>query len=202
MNEEMASGLHGTCDMIHAAGGDDIDALMKRIHQEASAAGTITALWIRLPAGGLQVQITCAAARPPAPTSAGMDRERMCVTLVHLVREALRSYNDLTLLDGSRLAYMLNLSPYGDPSDAGWCARGRALQRAILRAVARLDDRPSRRAIGFGRIFDCIYTHGMTQERAAELLHVEDRTVRRTLHDLAPALAELWIRSAEVEMSS
>jgi len=42
----------------------------------------------------------------------------------------------------------------------------------------------------------------MTQERTAEQLHVEDRTVRRALHDLAPALAELWIRSAEVELSA
>jgi hypothetical protein len=187
--------------VFHAQQPEEIAALVQRLQTEALAGTALTAVWIRMPRGRVQVQLLIEGPAPePSPQS---DPRRLIAVdeLLRAIREALHLFNDLPALEQCALAKCLTLTPYLNDQDASF-ARGRALQRAVRFAVARLDERPTRRSVPFSRVFDCVHVRGMSQERAAELLHVENRTVRRALADLACALAEYWTGSAAVELSS
>lgn len=201
MDETWRAWSKDSYSVFHAQEPEEIVNLLKHLQRETLSASALTAIWFRLPNGSVQVQILLESA---APASASRRDSHRCIpakSLLTFIREAMHCFNDLPALDRCELGQYLDLTPYSAGPPASF-QRGRALQRAMLHAIARIDERPTRRSVTFGRVFDCVHVHGMSQERAAEQLHVEDRTLRRALHELASALAEFWTKSAAVEVSA
>ena len=192
--------------IVHAHTPTEIAAVLRRAHDEAVTGGGLAAVWIELPNGRMQMQIvldlpvvhsrsalTVTSQRCPAESMA---------SLTHEIREALRLFGNAPALARCRLLQRIDVAAHVVPGDIPSCSHGLALQRVILSGIAQLDERSSRRSISFGQVFDCVRVRRLTQEQTAEILNIEDRTVWRALHELAPALAALWTQSAEIELSA
>jgi hypothetical protein len=194
--EEKDDRRGGSSRVVHARTEEEIDALLQRIRRDADAGAGLTAMWLHMKCGKSYVQIPLDrldAEREAPPMRPPED------DIVQEVRTALQRYRDPALLDACALAGMLKTVVAARVAADGEYPCARALQELIERSLVRIDARPTRRSLTLRSVFEQICLCGRSQERSAEILHVEDRTIRRAMQEMAAALVKYWIETHELE---
>jgi hypothetical protein len=182
--------------VVHARTEEEIDALLQRIRRDADAGAGLTAMWLQMKCGKSYVQIPLD--RMDAERDAPLMRPPTD-DIVHEVRTALHRYRDPALLDACALAGMLKTVVAARAAAECEYPCARALRELIEQSLMHIDALPTRRSLTLRSVFEQICLCGRSQERSAEILHVEDRTIRRAMQEMAAALVKYWIETHELE---